>query len=887
MFSPLSGDIPLVGRGSLLSDISDLVHHGEAFGALVCGDTGTGKTALAHHLLEHRRSGVVPFLVTSASALSTISYGALGPFLSSASAADMASPLSVLRAVLAFFRAQAPAGRTVLVIVDDAHLLDDASSHLLAQLVTSKTITVVAFSRPVTPVSNELVSLGRDGLLERYDVGPLGQAEALELCTLILGGSVVRGASDRVCNEASGNPLFMKAILDEALANGSLDRPEGVWVLAPHELSIPVALRDLVRSVLLELDAQEQTVLELLALGGVVAFSDLVRIGSERAVSALLGRGLLRIYPEATAYAVHAHTLFGRIIRAQVPVGRSIMLRAELGAGGPTSRPLPARARIRHALWALECGEPVPDHVLLELSGLALTLLDGVAALRLADAVTAQDDLAARLLRAVALFELERVEESRSASADLLERVRGTELIGRAGVLELRLALATGGDTAAIDSTTERWAAALAAHDDGAAGNADMLRRSVQALGWNIAGRYGEAIVAARGIIADAPPDPRVEVLAQAALAEALGAAGRSAEGRIHGERALELIGHHPQTTADLHRLVFFRQVGLLIHSGDFPAAEEALRTYDPGEGRDYAFVGGSLAVLAGALDVRRGRFRSGLDSLLPALASLRAFDPDGVLAYALGTTGWAAAALGDAELSVRCSEELARVEHRGPRQFALLARAFDAAGRALLATGDADETLLLFAAEARDLGWFSCEKDILELATSLGTERSAALLADATRSLEGVEASVLHQYATALVEQDAAAMAMAGERAEVFQKYLLAADASARAMEAYAIAGDSRSQRALAPAVRRRRAMIDGSTIAEPTHAGGPTPLTAREREIALLAVEGLTNRDIARSLTVSTRTVEGHLYRIYVKLGISRREELTAEMEPLLRVT
>jgi DNA-binding CsgD family transcriptional regulator len=33
-----------------------------------------------------------------------------------------------------------------------------------------------------------------------------------------------------------------------------------------------------------------------------------------------------------------------------------------------------------------------------------------------------------------------------------------------------------------------------------------------------------------------------------------------------------------------------------------------------------------------------------------------------------------------------------------------------------------------------------------------------------------------------------------------------------------------------------------------------------------------------------VSVRTVEGHLYRIFVKLGITRREDLTAELEPSL---
>jgi len=54
------------------------------------------------------------------------------------------------------------------------------------------------------------------------------------------------------------------------------------------------------------------------------------------------------------------------------------------------------------------------------------------------------------------------------------------------------------------------------------------------------------------------------------------------------------------------------------------------------------------------------------------------------------------------------------------------------------------------------------------------------------------------------------------------------------------------------------------------------PLPLTAREREIVVLAAQGLSNKDIAGRLTVSVRTVEGHLYRAGIKLGVSERAAL-----------
>ena len=54
--------------------------------------------------------------------------------------------------------------------------------------------------------------------------------------------------------------------------------------------------------------------------------------------------------------------------------------------------------------------------------------------------------------------------------------------------------------------------------------------------------------------------------------------------------------------------------------------------------------------------------------------------------------------------------------------------------------------------------------------------------------------------------------------------------------------------------------------------------PLTDREREIVMLAGVGLTTRSIAEWLTLSVRTVEGHIYRAMAKTGAGSRDELVA---------
>jgi DNA-binding NarL/FixJ family response regulator len=51
---------------------------------------------------------------------------------------------------------------------------------------------------------------------------------------------------------------------------------------------------------------------------------------------------------------------------------------------------------------------------------------------------------------------------------------------------------------------------------------------------------------------------------------------------------------------------------------------------------------------------------------------------------------------------------------------------------------------------------------------------------------------------------------------------------------------------------------------------------LTPQEHAVAQLVVRGMTNRQVARELVLSTKTVEYHLGHIFAKLGVSSRTEL-----------
>jgi DNA-binding CsgD family transcriptional regulator len=61
-----------------------------------------------------------------------------------------------------------------------------------------------------------------------------------------------------------------------------------------------------------------------------------------------------------------------------------------------------------------------------------------------------------------------------------------------------------------------------------------------------------------------------------------------------------------------------------------------------------------------------------------------------------------------------------------------------------------------------------------------------------------------------------------------------------------------------------------------------GRSPLTAQEMQIARLAAEGLSNREIGQRLYLSPRTIGSHLYKIFPKLGVRSRAELADRLEP-----
>jgi DNA-binding NarL/FixJ family response regulator len=96
---------------------------------------------------------------------------------------------------------------------------------------------------------------------------------------------------------------------------------------------------------------------------------------------------------------------------------------------------------------------------------------------------------------------------------------------------------------------------------------------------------------------------------------------------------------------------------------------------------------------------------------------------------------------------------------------------------------------------------------------------------------------------------------------------------------------------------MRRRRDDAPSSSTNAPSvqmHADAPAPrepvppsafaaLTPREKQIAYLAAQGLTNRQISAETGLSVNTISNHLKRVYAKLGVQSRTELAWRLQYL----
>jgi DNA-binding CsgD family transcriptional regulator/tetratricopeptide (TPR) repeat protein len=910
MFIAASNPVPLLGRDAeieLLASLLDGIADGG--GALVLGgEPGIGKSRLlAVAAAFARQRGITVLSTTGVQSEAHLAFAGLHQLLRPLRfrAADLpATQRAALDAAFGLGQEQAPerfriamavldllcevaTDAPLLILAEDAQWLDGPTTEVLsfvARRLQSDPIVLVAAVREGYP------SLLVDAGLPQHRLGGLAPAAA----TTLLDASaqqlspVIR---DRLLSEAAGNPLALielpiTAARQEAITLGSLPLTQRLeQAFAARVSDLPAATRLLL---LVAAHSDDERLSDIVAAAGTVAGS-------------ALGLDLLEPAAEAAIVDLDLHSVRFRhpLIRSAVRQSASLMQRRHVHeALAEVLRTEPDR-RVWHRAALISGTHEEIANELEEAAGRARrrgALAVAVTALQRAAELSPPRQRARRLLAAARLaFELGQrdlvlpiLREVEYLDPDPIERARATwieevvhtrplgdaprarsliaaaEQAGRAGDRDLQLDMAwlVASRAWLVDPAPAVRRVLIEAADRlGDPESADLRIIAIQAY-TDPFGKAPAILDRLRRAAADVHRDPdAARYLGSAAVAVgAFDFAATFLSEAVEGLRAQGRLGHLPR--------MLTLQGRMAAHVADWgvaiPAAEEARRL---------------------ATELREPHWIAAADAVDSVIAGIRG-DPDA-----------AERAAAQAErIAVPTGTNLTIAFAQFGRMFAALGAgrhsdAYEVAERLFDPTSPAHHPIIACWIVG-DLAEAALHTGRIDEARARVTQVEAA-----SGDIPGTCIAVGLLHARALLAQDP------GEAAGRFDEALGADFTHWPLQRARLLLGYGqwlRRQRRIAesrPPLRDARDAFDamgcaawGDQARRELRAAGESSgrrdlaardqLTAQELQIALLAAQGLSNRDIARRLYLSHRTISTHLYRIFPKLGITSRGELRSAL-------
>ncbi|HEX4685345.1 MAG TPA: AAA family ATPase [Nocardioides sp.] len=888
---------------------------------LLEGRAGRGKSTLVEYAVQRARERGAQTLVARARHLTSaapfeVLRRLLGPAVEEAGgvealdgAARFAIPLFTPGAdlsqgvdygcqwLIAWLAERAP----LVLAVDDAHWADGASLRVLLDVqaeIAYQRVTMVIASRPVEnpEVQRLLAAMAAQPDCEVLAPAALSRKAVGELVVERLGRPVADDFVDECVKVSRGNAFYLTELLRPFEAdvrpdqkafvrNGTLSLRRTVsWRLG--ELG-PGAAALAQAAAILGDGCSLQQAAELARLEGAVAVSEAARLE----VASIFAHGdpveflhpLLRAAVEAELPDVMAGELHARAARilwytGEDPGSVAQHLVASPGSGdSAVSAYLSEQGRV--ALDAGSVGvatrllkraldEPAPpeqrDDILLSLGRAEHRALDLEAAGEHLNAAFESGD------RGVAL----------QAAADLFDLVDDANLYDDVGrIHEGALALRPFGDSEAevilracllinvimgVDVGIGELPAPLAHVDAGTLPtDRDVDRHLVVWAAVFGRSRHGGSterlMVELRHALASLPASPDEFTLwdARAALAAAVFLADDDLDesdavlAGLVAPVAARLAGVRPQLQAELDH----RQIMHAISRGSFEdavaqidaAAEFTARHGVIGFEDLRRFARGRIALDQGDYPLAASLLgeRATEDPVFPALGALLAGDP-----------GRAIEMLDQLELSIEPGSSLRQIEVE-LQPHLLASHVHGVLGDRVTAAAEARRELEI---RRRYGSAMRLAEALRRAATFLPAREGVDLLAEATevaRSTPGrpVQARVMTSYGAAL---------------RVVGRVSEARDVLARATDLASEMGMDRVLR------RAQHELLLSGSRPRRARLTGPTSLTESQRHVAVLAAQGLTNRQIAERLFVTIKTVETHLMAVYRKLGIGSREEL-----------
>jgi DNA-binding NarL/FixJ family response regulator len=852
---------PIVRREDEFSAIhSALVGRQGVSGIVLFGDAGVGKTTLARSVTQSLPTPV--HWVAGTESARSIPLGVFAHLVGAAASRDPIAGLAAARETIC-------SAEHSIIGVDDAHLLDHLSATLVHQLALDGSVRIVAAVRTGEAVPDAITSLWKDGYLKRLRLTPFSKKQCLGLVEEALGGRLEGLSGDLMWGASGGNALYIRHLVEGALEAGTLRQVRGVWQLRGGT-AVTSELASLLDARIEQLPEDEAHTLQLLAFAEPLALDALSILVGAETVERVERRGLIRVVEDLLRLDVRfTHPLYGEVIRRNLGRAATRRLKGELFcAMQQQPADVPAQ-RIRLAELALDSDVTADTDLFAAAAQDAIALTNVTLGERLARAAVDRGGglIARELLARSLLWQGKAAEAERILSAFDPDGMSELDLVrwGTARIANLHWSM---GDAVRADEVLHLLQRRVS-HPA-----LQLVIEGVASATRAFENRLDEAAAASQRVLDDpAASPPAVEwAVFGGALAAAL-------TGRADDAAAIVARGRQVEHKVDglLRYPTAYGEVRALTLVGAFDEAEarsgDIVQISSPGQ----YLAWGMANVLVGTVEVARGRFGVAAPRMEETVAALAAesaaswsFPAGMLLAQSHCVLGHIdAGAKTVAELRTKVDRHVAVFEPQFRLVEAWLAAAQGHVSGAISRALEAADL-------AKESGQRAVEMFALHDAARFGDLCSLQRLVDVAQSIRGQLAEVHAAYAAALLASDAAKVQDVAERFEAIGALLSAADAAAQAAVLFQAADDRRRAVEAAAIADRLAAACGGVRTPALEMASQPLPLSPREREIANFVAQGLSNRDIADRLVVSTRTVEGHIYRACIKLDVTDREGL-----------